>query len=106
MKINVSEAQSTYLALGYFRSCPVSVTAHYQMVAWRGESVRKERKCHQIRGRRSEVGRGKKEENRDVCPAQPNSLIRKQEQGGKEEENLGRHVPRSTTPLLRLIFAA
>lgn len=105
MKINVSEAQSTYLALGYFRSCPVSVTAHYQMVAWRGESVRKKRKCHQIRGRRREVGEEKKK-NRDVCPAQPNSLIRKQEQGGKEEENLGRHVPRSTTPLLRLIFAA
>lgn len=60
MKINVSEAQSTYLALGYFRSCPVSVTAHYQMVAWRGESVRKERKCHQIRGRRREVGEEKK----------------------------------------------
>lgn len=41
MKINVSEAQSTYLALGYFRSCPVSVTAHYQMVAWRDDRPEK-----------------------------------------------------------------
>lgn len=96
MKINVSEAQSTYLPLGYFRSCPVSVTAHYQVVAWRGESPKRKKMPPDKRERK----------RRNVCPAQPNSLIRKQEQGGKEEENLGRHVPRSTTPLLRLIFAA
>lgn len=58
MKINASEAQSTYLALGYFRSCPVSVTAHYQMVAWRGECP--ERKKMPPDKREKGRGRGKK----------------------------------------------
>lgn len=59
MKINVSEAQSTYLALGYFRSCPVSVTAHYQMVAWRGESPKRKKMPPDKREKKGS-GKGKK----------------------------------------------
>lgn len=84
MKISVSEMWSTYLALGYFRSCPVCVTAHYQTVVWRGES-KTGKKCHQIRRKR---GPEKKKRSRPVCPAEPDSLIRKQERGGKRGEDL------------------
>lgn len=109
MKINVSEAPSIYLPLGYFRSCPVSVTTHYQVVVFeRGESLTKKEnatRSERVEGKWKREG-GKKQKNGDVCPPQSNSLIRKQEQRGNEEENLGRRVPRSTTPLLGLIFTA
>lgn len=86
MKINVSEAQSTYLPLGYFRSCPVSVTAHYQVVAWRGESPKRKKMPPDKREKKGS-GRGKKQKCLSCTAKLPHQETRAgRKQGGEPRQ--------------------